>query len=111
MLPTHRSRNRSRKPENGRAPMKPGRPLAFEQGRKRVIGRPGLEHSQDSGENKGLSEAGGSKSGNKGERIGDSVGVIKPADPALAAVVAAWPTLPAAIKAAMLALVNAGDKP
>jgi len=75
------------------------------------MGRPGPEHSQDSGENKGGSEAGGSKSGNNRAPNGDSAGLAMPTDPDLSRVVAAWPNLPVAIRAAMLALIGAGSKP
>ncbi|GIK17963.1 MAG: hypothetical protein BroJett004_01270 [Planctomycetota bacterium] len=52
-------------------------------------------------------ESGGNKSGNTGARFGDSAGVATPTDPELAAVVAAWPDLPPAIRAGVLALVKA----
>lgn len=79
----------------------------------------GLEHLRFPSGNAGNSESGGSKSGNK---EADSVQPIPPVasqteprdttratptDPELAAVVAAWPALPPAIRAGVVALVRA----
>jgi hypothetical protein len=49
------------------------------------------------------SESGGSKSGNKGAGFGAPT----PTDPELTAVVAAWPDLPRAIRAGIVAMVGA----
>jgi hypothetical protein len=56
-----------------------------------------------------VSESRGSKSGNIGPDSGPSTPATpaKPTDPELAAVVAAWPDLPPAIRAGVLALVKA----
>ena len=63
----------------------------------------GLEHSRFPSGNEGVSKTDGSKSGNNGRGFDPAM----PADPELAAVVAAWPTLPPAIRAGVLALVAA----
>ena len=70
------------------------------------MGEEGLEPSPFPSGKSGVSESGGSKSGNKDAPFGDSAGVVKPTDPELAAVVAAWPTLPLAIRTAILALLD-----
>jgi len=67
------------------------------------MGATGLEHSHDSSGNTRVSESGGSKSGNSGPDSGAPMA----ADPELAAVVAAWPELPPAIRAGILAMVGA----
>lgn len=54
-----------------------------------------------------VSDSGGSKSGNTGAPSSGSPGPAAPADPDLAAVVAAWPDLPPALRAGVLALVRA----
>jgi len=51
---------------------------------------------------------GGSKSGNIDAGCGGSPTPATPADPDLSAVVAAWPDLPPAIRAGVVALVKAG---
>jgi hypothetical protein len=57
-----------------------------------------------------VSGSGGSNSGNKDARLGDSSGVVtppQPTDPDLSRLVAAWPDLPPAIRAGIVAMVNA----
>ena len=57
-----------------------------------------------------VSESGGSKSGNNGAGFGPPTPTAtppKPADPELAAVVAAWPDLPPALRAGIAAMVAA----
>lgn len=79
------------------------------------MGATGLEPSRDSGEKAGGSLSGGNKSGNKQADSGAPAHLpptpvpAKPTDPELAAVVAAWPGLPPAIRAGVIALVNAGN--
>lgn len=74
--------------------------------------RSGLESSRFPAGNTPVSHSGGSKSGNKDASFAVSAGVPKSVDPDLAAVVAAWPALPAAIRAGVLAMVRAtGVKP
>jgi len=84
------------------------------------MGRAGLEHTPDSPGKQHVSETSGSNSGNIGADSGNSEPSAPippappplPADPDLAAIVAAWPTLPNAIKAGVLALVHAAtDRP
>jgi len=70
------------------------------------MGRTGLEHPHVSTGNAGSSDSGGSKCGSNGAEFGSPI-LPKPFDPDLAAVVAAWPDLPHAIRAGVLALVNA----
>jgi hypothetical protein len=70
----------------------------------------GLEHLRFPSGNAGVSESGGSKSGNKGAGFGPPTPRTtppKPTDPELTAVVAAWPDLPPAIRAGVVALVKA----
>jgi hypothetical protein len=64
----------------------------------------GFEQSKKPTGNGAVSESGGSKSGNIGP---ESAPKPTPADPDLAAVLSAWPSLPSAIKAGVLALVRA----
>lgn len=68
------------------------------------MGEEGLELSRFPAGKSGVSESGGSKSGNKDAPFGDSA--VKPTDPELAAVVAAWPTLPLPIRTAILAMLD-----
>jgi hypothetical protein len=74
----------------------------------------GFEPSHDSSGNTRVSKSRGNKSGNIGPDSGPTPTPTTPAtpppptDPDLSAVVAAWPTLPPAIRAGMLALVKAG---
>ncbi|MCC6427501.1 MAG: hypothetical protein IT435_11845 [Phycisphaerales bacterium] len=67
----------------------------------------GLEHLRDSAGNTRVSDSGGSKSGNKGGGFGPPTPPAKPTDPDLAAVIAAWPSLPAAVRAGITAMVKA----
>ncbi len=71
------------------------------------MGATGLELRRFPSENTEVPASGGSKSGNKDAPSGGSPGAVKPADPDLARVVAAWATLPPAIKAGIVALVKA----
>lgn len=54
-----------------------------------------------------VSKSGGSKSGNKGADRRSAMIPTRPTDAELAAVIAAWPNLPLAIRAGVLALVRA----
>lgn len=60
----------------------------------------GIEHGPKSSGNQGVGNQSGAESGALGAREA-------PIDPELAAVVDAWPALPAAIKAGILAMVRA----
>jgi hypothetical protein len=74
------------------------------------MGRAGLEHPTNAAGNTGVSETGGNKSGNIGPVSGDPIAPATPpppTDPELAAVAAAWPTLPPAIRAGIVAMVAA----
>jgi len=73
----------------------------------RQVGRAGLEHPANPAGNTPVSESDGSKSGNIGAGFGPATPPVKPTDPELAAMVAAWPDLPPAIRAGVLALVKA----
>jgi hypothetical protein len=64
------------------------------------VGDEGLEPSSFSPENQHVCDQGGAKSGARIARAGIS-------DPDLATVLAAWPALPQAIKAGILAMVGA----
>jgi len=70
------------------------------------MGRAGLELSQFHSGNSGVLETGGSKSGNIGAGF-DPPTPPEHTDPDLARVVAAWPDLPPAIRAGVVALVAA----
>lgn len=78
---------------------------------RRRMGRAGLEHPTNAAGNTGVSETGGNKSGNIGPVSGDPIAPATPpatpTDPELAAVAAAWPTLPPAIRAGIVAMVAA----
>jgi len=70
----------------------------------------GLEQSRFPSGNAGVSDSGGSKSGNNGAGSGPPrppATPPKPTDPELAAVAAAWPDLPPAIRAGIVAMVKA----
>lgn len=70
----------------------------------------GLERPRDSAGKTPIPKAGGIKSGNNRAEGGSKVSPAAPAktaDPDLSAIIAAWPTLPAAIRAGVLALVKA----
>jgi len=71
------------------------------------MGRGGLEHTADSPSNLHISHAGGIKSGNTQSTHPSATQTKAPTDPGLDAVVAAWPSLPPAIRAGVLALVKA----
>lgn len=89
------------------------------------MGAEGIEHPANPSGNSGVHEPRGNKNGNTsaaGEpkaapapAAGDAPSPPPtpepPADPELAAVVAAWPTLAPAMRAAVLALVNAATPP
>jgi hypothetical protein len=76
----------------------------------------GFEHVEKSAENTHIAESGGSKSGNKVSSGGVCLNGTAPderaasadilIDPELAVVISAWPKLPQAIKAGVLALVK-----
>jgi hypothetical protein len=74
------------------------------------VGVTGLEHPANPKPNTPIPESGGSKSGNTGGGFGPPTPPAtppKPTDPELAAVVAAWPDLPPAIRAGIVAMVKA----
>jgi len=74
------------------------------------MGATGFEPTPDSPRKTQKPESGGSKSGNKGAGFGaptPPATPTRPTDPELVAVVAAWPDLPPAIRAGVLALVKA----
>jgi integrase len=73
----------------------------------------GLEHPANPAGNTPVSDSGGSKSGNIRAGFGPPTPPApipaKPTDPELASVIAAWPDLPPAIRAGVLALVKAAE--
>lgn len=74
------------------------------------MGATGLEHPANPAGNTPVSESGGSKSGNFGADVGPTTlpaASPEPADPELAAVLEAWPSLPAALRSGILAIVAA----
>ena len=71
------------------------------------MGAGGLEHPSKTPGNTLVSDSGGSKSGNKEGGFGPPTAPPKPTDPELAAVVAAWPDLPPALRAGIVAMVKA----
>ena len=79
--------------------------------RHQSMGDTGLEPSRFPAGKSGVSESGGSKSGNKDAPFSDSAGVLKPTDPELAAVVAAWSDLPQTVRAGIVAMVKAATPP
>lgn len=103
-----RSQSRSRRHESD-FPASPrrNRELPSRPGTAHEMPPEGLEHLRFPSGNAGVSESGGSKSGNKGGGFGPPTPPATPTDPELAAVVAAWPDLPPAIRAGVLALVKA----
>lgn len=74
------------------------------------MGATGSELPRNLSDNTKGSDSGGNKSGNTGARFGDSAVVTTLTDPELAAVVAAWPDLPPAIRAGVIALVQASGR-
>jgi hypothetical protein len=73
----------------------------------------GIEPIAKPSGNPHIPESGGSKNGNNQASFGPCEGVPASApqpltDPELAAVMAAWPTLPPAIRAGIMALVKVG---
>lgn len=76
----------------------------------RPMGSPGLEHPRESSEIQPVSDSGGSISGNIPADSAPSVAPVTLVDPELAAVVAAWPTLAAALRAAVLAVIEYGRR-
>lgn len=76
------------------------------------MGSPGLEQPPETTGNTGVSLPSGAKCGALSSDSVPNPTLTKPTDPELAAVVAAWPDLPPAIRAGVLALVRAaGGKP
>jgi len=71
------------------------------------MGRAGLEHPPESPGNTSVSLPSGAKCGALSRDSDPNPPPAKPTDPELAAVVAAWPDLPPAIRAGVLALVKA----
>lgn len=74
------------------------------------MGSPGLERTPKTAGNTPVSDTGGSKSGNIGAGPGMDTPPT-PTDPALASVVAAWPHLPPALRAGIVAMVQAATHP
>jgi hypothetical protein len=78
------------------------------------LGDPGLESLANPSGKSPSPDSGGSNSGNKGAPSGDSSAPPTPVDPQfdpardpdLAAVIAAWPKMPEAIKRVVLAMVE-----
>lgn len=76
-----------------------------------LLGAGGFEPFAFSSGKPGQAETGGSNSGNIHPASGaGEPHQAGPADPELAELLAAWPTLPAAIKAGIIALARAGGK-
>ncbi len=71
------------------------------------MGSPGLELPRFPSGKSGVEWSGGNKSGNTDAPRGDFGGVAVPTDPELAALIAAWPDLPPAIRAGIVAMVAA----
>lgn len=67
----------------------------------------GLEHHANPAGNTRVPDSGGSKSGNNGGGLGPPMPPTMPTDPGLAEVIAAWPDLPPAIRAGIVAMVKA----
>lgn len=85
------------------------------------MGAGGFEPPRESQQKTPASVSGGSKSGNiRGGSGSPAAPVTPPTDPELAAVVVAWPTIPQAVRAGIVAMVRAaggetwgkqGDRP
>jgi len=63
----------------------------------------GLQNTCD----KSIRDVSADSCADKGEALGRALGQLTPSDPDLAAIVKAWPALPAALKAGILAMVKA----
>lgn len=72
------------------------------------MGRTGLEHPAKTPRKTRVHESGGANCGALSGDSGAPAGPVPPPDPDLAAVVAAWPGLPPAIRAGIVAMVKAG---
>lgn len=73
------------------------------------VGDTGLELPAKNPRKTRVHDSGGSKSGNTRGDSDPPTGPVPPPDPDLAAVVAAWPGLPPAIRAGIVAMVRAGQ--
>jgi hypothetical protein len=71
------------------------------------VGDTGLEHPPLSPGKTGVSKTRGNKSGNNRPDSGTPTPPTTPDDPALGRVVQAWPDLPAAVRAGIVAMVDA----
>jgi hypothetical protein len=70
----------------------------------------GLEHLRFPSGNTGVSDSRGSKSGNMEPGFGPPTSPPTPTDPKLAGIVAAWPNLPPAVRAGIVAMVEAATQ-
>jgi hypothetical protein len=72
------------------------------------MGDTGLEPTPKTPSETQVSDSGGNKSGNNGAGVSAPIRPPeRPADPDLAALVAAWPALPSAVRAGIVAMVRA----
>ncbi len=67
------------------------------------MGKRGLEHTPDSPKNTPIPDSSGAESGAPGAQSTPT----PPADPTLAKLVEAWPTLPEAVRAGIAAMIDA----
>jgi hypothetical protein len=75
------------------------------------MGDTGLEPTPKTPSETQVCDSGGSKCGNNGAGFGAPTAPERPADPDLAALVAAWPTLPSAVRVGIVAMVRAAAPP
>jgi len=75
------------------------------------MGETVLEHPRFSAGNTSIPKSGGSKYGNIGAGFAPLIPSANPTAPELAAVVAAWPDLPPAVRAGIVAMVKAATPP
>jgi hypothetical protein len=75
------------------------------------VGDTGLEPAPKSPRETRVSDSGSSNSGNNRAGFGAPIAPERPADPDLAALVAAWPTLPSAVRVGIVAMVRAAAPP
>jgi hypothetical protein len=75
------------------------------------VGDTGLEPAPKSPRETRVSDSGSSNSGNNRAGFGAPIAPERPADPDLVALVAAWPALPSAVRAGIVAMVRAAAPP
>jgi len=75
------------------------------------VGDIGFEYTPKTPRDTQVSDSDGNKSGNNGARFRAPTEPERPTDPDLVALVAAWPALPSAVRAGIVAMVRAAVPP